>query len=86
MIPVPSGVRVRPATGHTDMRCGFPGFALKVRASLCKSSSEQGFAAWCPLLTYLRDVLYCEATYLTSVRIVAATNPEDHHGYTTDSF
>jgi len=25
MIPVPSGVRVWLATGHTDMRKGFPG-------------------------------------------------------------
>ena len=31
MIPVPTGVRVWLATGHTDMRCGFPGLALKVQ-------------------------------------------------------
>jgi transposase len=28
MIPVPTGVRVWLATGHTDMRCGFPGWRL----------------------------------------------------------
>ena len=28
MIPVPAGVRVWLATGHTDMRRGFPGLAL----------------------------------------------------------
>jgi transposase len=30
MIPVPSGVRVWLATGHTDMRKGFNGLALLV--------------------------------------------------------
>jgi transposase len=34
MIPVPTGVRVWLATGHTDMRCGFPGLALKVQEIL----------------------------------------------------
>jgi transposase len=34
MIPVPTGVRVWLATGHTDMRCGFPGLALKVQEVL----------------------------------------------------
>lgn len=28
MIPIPTGVRVWLATGHTDMRCGFPSLAL----------------------------------------------------------
>ena len=31
MIPVPTGVRVWLATGHTDMRKGFSGFALLVQ-------------------------------------------------------
>jgi len=34
MIPVPSGVRVWLATGHPDMRKGFPGLALVVRGPL----------------------------------------------------
>ena len=34
MIPVPSGVQVWLATGHTDMRCGFPSLALKVQEVL----------------------------------------------------
>jgi transposase len=34
MIPVPSGVRVWLATGHTDMRRGFPGLALQVQETL----------------------------------------------------
>ena len=34
MIPIPTGVRVWLATGHTDMRCGFPGLALKVQEVL----------------------------------------------------
>lgn len=31
MIPVPSGVRVWLAVGHTDMRCGMNGLALRVQ-------------------------------------------------------
>jgi hypothetical protein len=31
MIPVPSGVRVWLATGHTDMRRGFPSLSLQVQ-------------------------------------------------------
>jgi transposase len=34
MIPVPSGVRVWLATGHTDMRKGFPGLSLLVQETL----------------------------------------------------
>jgi len=34
MIPVPSGVRVWLATGHTDMRKGFPGLSLQVQEVL----------------------------------------------------
>jgi transposase len=34
MIPVPSGVQVWLATGHTDMRRGFDGLALLVQETL----------------------------------------------------
>jgi transposase len=34
MIPVPSGVQVWLATGHTDMRRGFDGLALMVQETL----------------------------------------------------
>lgn len=34
MIPVPVGVRVWLATGHTDMRKGFPGLSLQVQEVL----------------------------------------------------
>ena len=34
MIPVPAGVRVWLASGHTDMRKGFAGLAMLVQASL----------------------------------------------------
>ena len=33
MIPIPSGVRVWIATGHTDMRCGMNSLALRVQES-----------------------------------------------------
>lgn len=36
MIPIPSGVRVWLATGHTYMRCGFAGLALRVQEILKK--------------------------------------------------
>ena len=39
MIPVPAGVRVWLATGHTDMRRGFPGLALLVQETL-KASDD----------------------------------------------
>ena len=34
MIPVPSGVRVWLATGHVDMRKGFPGLSPMVQETL----------------------------------------------------
>ena len=34
MIPIPSGMKVWLATGHTDMRKGFPGLALQVQEVL----------------------------------------------------
>src|SRR3982751_2971672 len=34
MIPIPSGVRIWIATGHTDMRRGMHGLALQVQESL----------------------------------------------------
>ena len=34
MISIPTGVRVWLATGHTDMRCGFPSLALRVQEVL----------------------------------------------------
>ena len=34
MIPIPTGVRVWLATGHSDMRKGFPGLALQVQEVL----------------------------------------------------
>jgi transposase len=34
MIPVPVGVKVWLAAGHTDMREGFPGLALMVQGTL----------------------------------------------------
>ena len=36
MIPVPQGVRVWLATGHTDMRKGFDGLAAQVQAVLAQ--------------------------------------------------
>ena len=34
MIPLPAGMRVWLATGHTDMRKGFPSLALQVQQIL----------------------------------------------------
>jgi transposase len=38
MIPIPAGVRVWLATGHTDMRKGFDGLALIVQETLKRDS------------------------------------------------
>lgn len=38
MIPFDSGVKVWLATGHTDMRRGFPGLALQVQEILKQDS------------------------------------------------
>jgi hypothetical protein len=44
MIPVPAGVRVWLATGHTDMRCGFPGASARPaspsRSTICSSAGR----------------------------------------------
>ena len=42
MIPIPSGVRVWLATGHTDMRCGFPSLALRVQEVLKRNPLDGG--------------------------------------------
>ncbi len=47
MIPIPSGVKVWLATGHTDMRRGFPELSLMVRAVLPTYFIQ---SARCPLL------------------------------------
>lgn len=36
MMPMPSGVKVWLSTGHTDMRKGFDGLALKVQETLLR--------------------------------------------------
>ncbi len=61
MIPVPTGVRIWIATGHTDMRKGMQGLALLVQESLgrdpfagdvlvfrgaCRLSDESAVARW----------------------------------------
>src|SRR6516165_2274863 len=45
MIPIPSGVRVWLATGHTDMRKGFDGLALRVQEARPPWFSDQGAVA-----------------------------------------
>src|ERR1700747_1897522 len=42
MIPIPSGVRVWLATGHTDMRGGFPSLALRVQEVLKRNPMDGG--------------------------------------------
>ena len=40
MIPVPAGVRVWLATGHTDMRKGFDGLAMLIQETLKRSPHD----------------------------------------------
>jgi transposase len=42
VIPIPTGVRVWLATGHTDMRCGFPSLALRVQEVLKRDAMGGG--------------------------------------------
>ena len=55
MIPIPSGVRVWIATGHTDMRRGMQGLALTVQESLkrdphiCGGTDYVAAGRWWPL-------------------------------------
>jgi len=42
LIPIPTGVRVWLATGHTDMRCGFPSLALRVQEVLKRDAMGGG--------------------------------------------
>ena len=42
MIPIPTGVRGWLATGHTDMRCGFPSLALRVQEVLKHNPMDGG--------------------------------------------
>ena len=43
MIPIPAGVRVWLATGHTDMRKGFDGLALIVQETLKRDPHSRPF-------------------------------------------
>ncbi len=43
MIPIPAGVRVWLATGHTDMRKGFDGLALIVQETLKRDPHSRAF-------------------------------------------
>jgi transposase len=40
MIPLPPGVRVWLATGHTDMRCGYPRLSLLVQERLKRDPQD----------------------------------------------
>ena len=40
MIPIPTGVRIWIATGHTDMRRGMRGLALQVQERLTQEIAE----------------------------------------------
>jgi transposase len=42
VIAIPTGVRVWLATGHTDMRCGFPSLALRVQEVLKRDAMGGG--------------------------------------------
>ena len=47
MIPIPSGVRVWIATGHTDMRRGMNGLALQVQQALKRDPHAGDLFVFC---------------------------------------
>ena len=51
MIPLPSGVRVWLATGHTDMRKGFASLSLQVQEVLRRDPLASPMAARCTCRT-----------------------------------
>ena len=55
MIPIPTGVRVWLATGHTDMRCGFPSLALRVQEVLKHNPMGGGLFCFRGCLLYTSD-------------------------------
>jgi len=59
MIPVPAGVRVWLATGHTDMRKGFASLAVLVQEKLAQGKRPLATAAALPCRTQPFWVAYC---------------------------
>ena len=71
--PMPSGVRVWLATGHTDMRRGMPGLALQVQEQLKRDPHGGDLYIFCGRRGDLAKVLWHDgvglslyANYLTS--------------------
>ena len=58
MIPVPSGVRVWLATGHTDMRKGFDSLALLVQETLRRNPHSGNLFVFRGRRGYLLKVLW----------------------------
>ena len=57
MIPVPSGVRVWLATGHTDMRKGFASLSLQVQEVLRRDPlSGRVLLSWTPGRSFEGDL------------------------------
>ena len=89
MIPVPSGVHVWLATGHTDMRKGFDGLALVVQETLQRNPhsgsvrfsrparrADQGFVARRPRHVPVREAVGAWPLYLA----VEHWRSNDHEG------
>ena len=66
MIPVPAGVRVWLATGHTDMRKGFGGLSLLVQETL-KRDPHAGH-----LFVFRGKRPHCASSCISPVRFRAA--------------
>ena len=65
MIPVPSGVRVWLATGHTDMRKGFASLSLQVQEVLRRDP----LSGRVRLFVFLVPLAAGRARYLASVQL-----------------
>jgi transposase len=60
MIPVPSGVRVWIATGHTDMRRGMNSLALQVQDSLKRNPHEGDLFVFRGKRGHMIKILWCD--------------------------
>ena len=93
MIPVPSGVQVWLATGHTDMRKGFDGLALMVQEKLKRDPHGgqlfvfRGTSRWShqsAVARWSRHVPVCEALGAWPLRVAidCGWHGDDHAGAT----
>ena len=75
MIPIPSGVQVWLATGHTDMRKGFDGLALLVQETLRRDPHDGHLFVFRGRRGWLIKVLWHDGQGMCLLRQAAGARP-----------